>query len=144
MRRGLRTIAGLSLLLFALDQLYRVLHPEVNLARASLVGLTAFAVLAPLARLPRSGIRPWVGALAIFASAFLSVLLIESGVLVSRSPSSGLVHVAILAAVFSLLDRIGASPRAAGRGVGLPDRRGRCRSGRPAAFRRRCRRSVRR
>jgi len=106
MRRSLLSIAGLSLLLFALDRLYRVLHPEVNLVRASLVGLTALAALAPLARLPRSPVRPWVGALAILASAFLSVLLIEAGVLVSRSPSSGLVHVLIVAAVFPLLDRI--------------------------------------
>jgi hypothetical protein len=34
------------------------------------------------------------------------VLLIEAGLLVSRSASSGLVHVAILAAAFPLLDRI--------------------------------------
>jgi hypothetical protein len=105
-RRTLLSIAGLSLLLFALDQFYRVLHPEVNLVRASLVGLTALLALAPLRRLPRSGVRPWVGALAIFASAFLSVLLIEAGLLVSRSAGSGLVHLAILAAAFPLLDRI--------------------------------------
>jgi hypothetical protein len=106
MKRTLLSIAGLSLLLFALDRFYLVLHPDVNLVRASLVGLTALAVLAPLARLRHSRIRPWVGALAIFASAFLSVLLIEAGVLVSRSSRSGLVHVLILAAVFPLLDRI--------------------------------------
>lgn len=105
MRRSLLSIAALSLLLFALDRLYRVLHPDVNLVRASLVGLTALAVLA-LARLLRSPIRPWVGALAIFASALLSVLMIEAGFLVSRSPGSGRAHVLILAASFPLLDRI--------------------------------------
>jgi hypothetical protein len=99
-------VAGLSLLLFALDRLYRLLHPEVDLVRASLVGLTALLALAPLARLPRFPIRPWVGALAIFASAFLSVLMIEAGLLVSRSPLSGVVHVLILAGAFPLLDRI--------------------------------------
>jgi hypothetical protein len=97
-------IAALALLLFALDQLYRVLHPEVNLVRASLVGATALAVLVPLARLPRFPIPPVIGALAIFASAFLSVLLIQSGWLLSRSPLSGLVHLAILAAAFPLLE----------------------------------------
>ena len=95
MKRNLLSIASLSLLLFALDQLYRVLHPEVNLVRASLVGLTALIALAPLARWPRFPIRPWVGALAIFASACLSVLLIEAGRLVSRSALSGLVHLLI-------------------------------------------------
>ena len=114
MSRTLLSIAVLSLLLFAIDQLYRVLHPEVNLVRASLVGLTALIALAALARLPRFPIRPWLGALAIFASAFLSVLLIEAGLLVSRSPSSGMVHVLILAAGILALDRI--------RAGGSPDR----------------------
>ena len=106
MKRILLSIAGLSLLLFALDQLYRVLHPEVNLVRASLVGATALAALAPLARFPRFPIPPVTGALAIFASAFLSVLLIQSGLLVSRSTLSGFAHLLILAAGFLLLDRI--------------------------------------
>jgi hypothetical protein len=105
MRRALLSILGLSLLLFALDQLFRVLHPQVNLVRASLVGLSALIALAALARLLRSGIRPWVGALSILASAFSSVLLIEAGALVSRSLSSALVHVAILAVAYPLLDR---------------------------------------
>jgi hypothetical protein len=109
MRRELLSIAGLSLLLFALDQLYRVLHPEVNLVRASLVGATALIALSALARLPRFPIGPCVGALAIFASAFLSVLLIQAGLLASRSPASGLVHLAILAAAHPLLDRLRSS-----------------------------------
>ncbi len=103
MRRSLLSIAGLSLLLFALDQLYRVLHPEVNLVRASLVGLTALLALSLLSKLPRFPLRPWVGALAIFASALLSVLLIQAGLLVSRSPGSGLVHLLILAGAYPLL-----------------------------------------
>jgi hypothetical protein len=105
-QKNLLSIAGLSLLLFALDQLYRVLHPEVNLVRACLVGATALLVLAPLARLPRFPLRAWVGAAAIFASAFESVLLIEAGLLVSRSPGSGLVHLLILAGAYSLLERM--------------------------------------
>jgi hypothetical protein len=113
MRRSLLSIAGLSLLLFALDQLYRVLHPEVNLVRTGLVGATALLALAPLARVPRFGVRPWTGALAIFASAFFSVLLIQAGLLVSRSRHSGLVHLLILAAAFPPLDRIRARRPAA-------------------------------
>lgn len=107
MRRNLLAIAGLSLLLFALDRLYRLLHPHVDLERASLVGLTALAALAPLWLLKRRPIEPLVGALAIFASAFLSVLWIEAGVIVSQSALSGAVHVLILAVAFPVLDRIG-------------------------------------
>lgn len=107
MKRNLAAIAGLSLLLFAVDRLYRVLHPHVDLIRASLVGLTALAALAPLTWLPHRPFRPWIGALAIFGSAFASVLLIEAGVLVSQSALSGAVHVLILAALFPLLERLG-------------------------------------
>ena len=105
MKRNLVGIAGLALLLFALDRLYRVLHPEVDLVRASLVGLTALAALAPLAFVPRRPFEPLVGALAIFVSAWSSVLLIEEGLLVSRSALSGAVHVLILAAAFPAIDR---------------------------------------
>jgi hypothetical protein len=100
MKRTLLAIAALSLLLAAIDQLYRVLHPEVNFVRAALVGLTASAALAGLARL-RAGFVPVLsGALAVSASAFVSVALIELGALVSRSPASAAVHVGILAVAF--------------------------------------------
>ncbi len=101
MKRTLLSIAGLTLLLFLLDRLYRILHPDVNLVRACLVGATALAALAPLRLLRRPPLDPLLGALAIFASAFGSVLLIEAGVLASRSPTSAIVHVGILAAVFA-------------------------------------------
>jgi hypothetical protein len=58
MKRSLFSIGGLTLLLFALDRLYRVLHPDVNLVRASLVGLMALVALAPLRWLPRPPIQP--------------------------------------------------------------------------------------
>jgi hypothetical protein len=96
MRRNILASLGLSVLLLLLDQLYRVLHPEVNLVRASLVGATGFAVLALLRR-AGARVDPALGGLSIFASAFLSVLAIQAGWLVSRSLTSGAVHVAILA-----------------------------------------------
>lgn len=110
MRRSVLAIAALALLLTAIDQLYRVLHPEVNLVRATLVGLTALAALSGLWKLGVRGIPVLRGALAIFASAFLSVLLIEGGVLVSRSPLSAGVHVLILAAAYVALGRLPGRP----------------------------------
>lgn len=104
MRRRLLGVAGLTGLLGAIDALYRVLHPEVNLVRASLVGLTAWVALATLARRWHR-IPVLAGALAIFGSAACSVLLIEAGVLVSRSLASALVHVAILAGAYAALER---------------------------------------
>ena len=102
MRRNLLAILGLTALLFLLDQLYRVLHPEVNLVRASLVGATGLASLVLARRAGARGVDPALGGLAIFASAFLSVLAIEAGWLVSRSAVSGAVHVAILALAWLL------------------------------------------
>jgi hypothetical protein len=111
MSHPLLSIAALSALLGLLDRLYRVLHPEVNLERACLVGATALAVLAPLWLLRRAPLPPLAGALAIFASAFGSVLLIEAGLLVSQSPTSAAAHVAILAAAFLALSPYGLAPR---------------------------------
>jgi hypothetical protein len=118
MRRDTLAVGALAALLFAIDRLYRVLHPVVDLERATWVGLTALAALAPLALVRRRPLEPWLGALSIWASAVGSVLLIEAGVLVSRSLLSGAVHLAILAAIYGPLERA----RRAGR---LPFRRAR-------------------
>jgi hypothetical protein len=99
-----RPLAVLALLLFLLDRLYRVLHPVVDLERACLVGASALVALLLLSRLRPIGVRPVTGALAVFASAFGSVLLIQAGALVSQSLLSGAVHLWILAAAFSALD----------------------------------------
>jgi len=110
MKRSLLCVAILTLLLVLLDQLYRWLHPEVNVVRASLVAATGLVVLLGLARLPRFPVRPLRGAAALFASALGSVLLIEAGILVSRSPLSAVVHVVILAFAYPLLEALGRSP----------------------------------
>jgi len=103
MKRTLAEIAALALLLTAIDQLYRWLHPEVNLVRATLVGGTAWVALTALARLRLGRIPVVRGALAIFASAFTSVLAIEAGWLVSRSALSAAVHVTLLALAYVAL-----------------------------------------
>jgi len=111
-------VAGLALLLFAVDQLYRILHPEVDPLRACLVGATAWVALralewSGLARRP--ALRPWLapagpGGLTVFASAIGSVLLIEAGWLVSRSAPSVAVHLAILALAWVSLERLRPRP----------------------------------
>jgi hypothetical protein len=119
MKRAWLGIGVLVALLTAIDQLYRWLHPHVDLERATLVGLTALAALVALARLPlpaAARVRPLPGALAILASAVLSVLLIEHGVLVSRSPTSGLVHALLVAGAYPLLS----SPRCSRPAPGSP------------------------
>lgn len=121
MKRTLLSIGALCLLLLAIDRLYRWLYPEVDLVRAALVGATALGVLWALAAVGWRRIEPWRGALAILASAAGSVLMIEAGWLVSRSFVSGIVHAAILAGIFPLIDSL--------RAPGAPDR---ARGSRPA------------
>ena len=104
MRRPLPAIAAIVVLLFLLDQLYRLLHPEVNLTRAALVGASGGLALVALRRAGLRWLDPASGALAIWLSATLSVLAIEAGWLVSRSPLSAVVHVAILTAAFMILE----------------------------------------
>jgi hypothetical protein len=106
MRRKALSIAALTLLILLLDRAFRYIHPEVNLVRASLVGLSGYLGLLALHAARPGLLRPAAGGLSVFASAFLSVLLIEGGVLISRSPLSGLVHVIILAAAFLVLDHL--------------------------------------
>ena len=98
--RHLYTLAALVLLIFLLDLLFRPIYPDVDLLRATLVGLTALAVLVALHKLRPGLLHPIVGAVAIFASAFLSVLLIQAGVLVSQTPVSAVVHVLILVGAY--------------------------------------------
>lgn len=96
MRRRLFEIVELVGLLAALDQLYRWLHPEVDFVRATLVGASAWLSLRVLERLHVRVVSPVRGALVVFSSAFLSVALIQTGALVSRSPASVAVHVALV------------------------------------------------
>ena len=119
MNRGLRAIGALTLLLWLIDRLFRWLHPEIDLLRASLVGLTALLALAAFARIRPRALDVWNGAFAILASAVGSVVLIEAGVLTSRSLVSGIVHVVILAAAFVSIERLRA-PRAPSRAQGSP------------------------
>ncbi|HXV36464.1 MAG TPA: hypothetical protein VEC18_04930 [Myxococcota bacterium] len=103
MRQSTLAILLLTALLALIDQLYRVLHPEVNFARATLVGATAYLALRVLGLARVRLVSPVRGALAIAASAFGSVALIEAGWLQSRSAISALVHVAILAVAYLAL-----------------------------------------
>ena len=97
--RQVITIFNLTILLFLIDLLLRPVYPTVDLLRASMVGVIAYAALYLLAQFRPGLMDPLIGAIAIFASAFLSVLLIQGGLLISQTMISAVVHVAILAVV---------------------------------------------
>lgn len=106
MRQRIATIGFLVVLLFAMDQLYRIAYPEVNLLRGTLVGATAWASLRGLELLGARAVPARLGGSAVFLSAFGSVLAIEAGWLVSRSATSAVVHVVLLAVSVPFLERL--------------------------------------
>ncbi len=98
--RQLLTIFNLTVLLFLIDLLLRPIYPTVDLLRATMVGVLAYAALTVVARFRPGLMDPLTGAVAIFAAAFISVLLIQGGLLTSQTLVSGILHVAILAVAF--------------------------------------------
>lgn len=86
-----------------LDVLYISLYPYVNPIRASLIGASALAILSipPVRRLVNG--YSLTGSLSIYSSALFGALLVQSGVLVSKSPLSAVVHIALLVATYGIV-----------------------------------------
>ncbi|MBS3169581.1 hypothetical protein J4210_03775 [Candidatus Woesearchaeota archaeon] len=99
--------AKILLILFALhllvDTLYQYVYPSVNPLRATLIGLTALVILTMPFFRKISGISPLYLFLPIFSSALFGALLVQVGVLASKSLLSALVHALILVATYGFL-----------------------------------------
>ncbi|MBI2107719.1 hypothetical protein HYT54_01215 [Candidatus Woesearchaeota archaeon] len=91
------------MLQFLLDTIYVYLYPDVNPIRATLIGMTSFAVLfIPYFR-NLVGLRPAFGFLPIYSSAFFGALLVQNGYLASKSVLSGIAHIAISALTYGII-----------------------------------------
>ncbi|MBI4152752.1 hypothetical protein HY495_03515 [Candidatus Woesearchaeota archaeon] len=99
--------AKILLILFALhllvDTLYQYVYPSVNPLRATLIGLTALAILTVPFFRKISGISPLYLFLPIFSSALFGALLVQAGVLVSKSLFSALIHALLLIVTYGLI-----------------------------------------
>lgn len=103
MFQHVKNIAVLIGLQLVLDRLYIFLYPTVSPIRATLIGLSALAILfLPFVKYLVGGHR-LVGFLSIYSSALFGALLVEAGILVSKSSLSAAVHVAILIATYGVL-----------------------------------------
>jgi hypothetical protein len=94
-------LAILIILQGILDYLFVYLYPTVNPIRATMIGLTALLILyigRELIKVPVA-----FGFLAVYASALFGALLVQAGVLVSKSAVSGIAHIAILIVTYLLL-----------------------------------------
>ncbi len=85
-----------------LDVLYIYLYPEVNPIRATLIGASALVILfiPPIrALVDRYSLT---GFLSIYASALFGALLVQAGILISKSTLSGVVHIAVLVVTYGV------------------------------------------
>lgn len=103
MKKHLISILALVLLQFMLDTIYVYVYPQVNPIRATLIGLTALtALLIPFLK-KIVGLRPALGFLPIYSSAFFGALLVQNGYLASKSALSGISHIAILIITYIII-----------------------------------------
>jgi len=76
------------------DFLFSFLYPPVNPARATMIGATATLVLFAVEK--KTKLNAGIGGLSIFSSALFGAVLVQAGILVSKSLLSAVVHVVIL------------------------------------------------
>jgi len=76
------------------DFLFSFLYPPVNLARATMIGATATLILFAVEK--KTKLNAGIGGLSILSSAFFGALLVQAGILISKSLLSAVVHVFIL------------------------------------------------
>ncbi|MEK6907264.1 MAG: hypothetical protein AABW45_01935 [Nanoarchaeota archaeon] len=93
----------LILLQYFLDLLYISIYPSVNPLRATLIGISAFALLSVQYFAHYRYINPVIGGLSIFSSALFGALLVQENYLVSKSFLSGSVHALILIITYLIL-----------------------------------------
>ncbi len=86
-----------------LDLVYISLYPDVSPIRATLIGASALAVLfiPPMRRLTDNYL--FTGFISIYSSALFGALLVQAGALISKSPLSAVVHIAILIATYVIV-----------------------------------------
>ena len=98
-----KAIVILILLQLIIDSIYIFIYPTVNPIRATLIGITAFIILCiPILR-KWANLPPWIAFLPIYSSALFGALLVQAGILISKSALSGIVHVVILILTYVII-----------------------------------------
>ncbi|RJQ14881.1 hypothetical protein C4553_00270 [Candidatus Parcubacteria bacterium] len=99
--KHIKSIIILVLLQVGLDVLFVKLYPSVNPIRATFIGISAFLVLWIFRRY--NFVNPLVGFASIYSSALFGALLVQAGVLISKSFLSGIIHIAILVVTYIVI-----------------------------------------
>ena len=101
--KHLKAIIAFILLQLVLDVLYIYLYPSVSPIRATLIGFTALLLLFVMPFKRIFNIRPLIGFLSIYSSAFFGALLVQAGAVQSKSFLSAVAHVVILVVTYALI-----------------------------------------
>ena len=101
--KHLKVIIILALLQFLLDMLYVYLYPDVNPIRATLIGLSAVAILFIPFLEKIVEMKPYIAFLPIYSSALFGALLVQADIVASKSAASGIAHVVILIVTYIVI-----------------------------------------
>ncbi len=99
----LKVLGSLIVLQYVIDTLYIFLYPTVNPVRATLIGATAFLILWIPSLQKFVGLKPWISFVPIYSSAFFGALLVQQGIVVSKSALSATAHIIILILTYLLI-----------------------------------------
>ena len=109
--KHLKIVMILIALQFLLDMLYVYLYSTVNPIRATLIGLSALAILFAIYWIPPIykfiELKPYIAFLPIYSSALFGALLVQAEAVKSKSPESGIAHVVILIVTYFVVVFIG-------------------------------------
>ncbi|MDO8563756.1 MAG: hypothetical protein Q7R87_01995 [Nanoarchaeota archaeon] len=98
-----KNIISLIFLQFLLDMLFVYIYPNVSPIRATLIGLSALIIITiPFIR-RFLAMNSLVAFLPIYSSALFGALLVQSNIIQSKSPASGIAHILILIITYLLI-----------------------------------------
>ena len=105
--KHLKIIIILVLIQFILDMLFVYLYPAVTPIRATLIGISALVILYLISLIPFTknliDLKPHISFIPIYSSALFGALLVQAGIVASKSVASGIAHIVILIATYFVI-----------------------------------------
>ncbi len=99
----IKVVLCLIILQYLLDILYVSLYPSVNPIRATLIGLSALIIVTIPFIKNILKMNPLLSFIPIYSSALFGALVVQAGVVTSKSPASAIAHIAILIVTYLII-----------------------------------------
>ena len=105
--KHLKIVIILILIQFLLDMLYVYIYPTVTPIRATMIGFSALFILYSISLIPfvknLIDLKPYIAFLPIYSSALFGALLVQAGIVASKSAASGIAHIVILVVTYIVI-----------------------------------------